>query len=313
MSVEIWIKNRLEKLMNICYNLLETVVNRSLIMSKLVKKVYLPTGLLVSMYNLYGGTGKGNEVISLHDIQLLTACMEFYFNYTNPNEKKYIYRFYTLPHFYSGNRNEEVDVNVKKKDRILQKKYANKYTDDSVNSELFKIACKLREEKIKRVSYLQDRAPREIDLELDSISGAPKTPYECATILHSQDFRNRELYEKRRFDGRPLFTTNSQVDASTFFTLNGGLSRSVSSKDSFRESEKEMREYLSEFFDSDSYKLLSENKADSYAPNVDTFINCFEKAIQSYKKMNVQQLNQKYIDKIEESRANTVDIEIIGE
>lgn len=282
-------------------------------MGKSVKKVYLPTGLLVSMYNLYGGNGNGTEVISMQDIQIITACMEFYFNYTKPNTKKYIYRFYTLPHFYSANINEDKDVKIKTKDRAMQRKYASKFIDDEISFNLFGLSEELRNEKNKILASSYIGAAYEIDYSLMDISGAPKSSFECANILNAQDFRSRELYEKKRFDGRPLFTTGSRTDMSTFFILKKDLSFGVTSKEVFNKNNNEMRDFLTEFFESDSYKLLSDNKTEDYAPSVDTFIDCFTKAIKAYKQLNIQKLNQKYKSQIEESQANLVDIEIVGE
>lgn len=271
-------------------------------MDKEVKKVYLPSGLLASMYNLYGGTGKDGEVLSTYDIQIMCACLEFYFNSQNSSNQRYQYKFYTMPQFYSGRINELDDVKLKMEFNRQSDKYARKYSDGEFSSEgeLLKIAEDLRTRKRKIIGRTIPAFFRITD------------PISYSAWLDSRNFNVDEpdgLTSKRRFNGEKMFSEGLALERSYFYMLNPNVSKSVLTAETFKNSDEEMRKLLKHFMNSDSYKLLEKNKSEHYAPQVNDFVECFQKAIEAYKTLGFNEINKLYLPRI---KAQQVETEIVG-
>ena len=73
-----------------------------------------------------------------------------------------------------------------------------------------------------------------------------------------------------------------------------------------------MKNFLTLFFESDSYKLIAENKGENYAPKVESFMESFKSAIQDYKKLGFNKINDKYIARIKASSTKEVINEIVS-
>lgn len=276
-------------------------------MSKPVKKIYLPAGLIVSMYNLYGGKGRSDDTLSMFDVELMCSFLEFYFNYTEIDKKKYIYRFYTVPHFYTSKSRELYDEQLLKRDRALRDKYAERVSDDIGNS-LIEAANNLTAEKMHKLYELSKFAPKELDESFDKSRKLPLNPLEMGVQLGSQQFRLGDLYAKG------VFNTNLGYDMSTFYLLKDKNARLNMGDMQFGANDKEMRTFVSDYFLSNSYKAIEEieggESGDHFAPDVDTFMDCFGKAVKVFSGLGFENLNRKYINEINSAANSMVDIEI---
>lgn len=308
-------------------------------MAKTVKKVFLPSGLIASMYNLFGGDGKKKEALNLYDIQLICSYIEFYFNYTNPNSKEYIYRFYTLPHFYKANPTDKQELKIEGKEDRIRGRHVCKVMDDASvdEGELYKIYKSLSGKKKDAVRALlaSGKVPKEIDAELGKDKNLPKSAVEFGEILKTVGgvpdleekrktlggFRMSEIYEIQRWlnresDGEenmvsvPMINVGVKNELSTFFILNREKAKGAMTKSEFEEEKKEMYDFLEQYFNSGCYKLLETDKKEQYAPNVDTFLDCFNKAVNAYKSLNYMDINRTYMSQLEKAKENRVDYEI---
>lgn len=308
-------------------------------MAKTVKKVFLPSGLIASMYNLFGGDGKKQEALNLYDIQLICSYIEFYFNYTNPNSKDYVYRFYTLPHFYKANPTDKQELKIEGKEERIRGRHVCKVMDDASvdEGELYKVFKNLagKKEDAVRALLASGKVPKEIDAELERYKGLPKSAIEFGEFLKAfggvpdleekrktlGGFRMSEIYEiqrclKREVDGEdnmvsvPMINVGVKNELSTFFILNKEKSKGAMTKSEFEEEKKEMHEFLEQFFNSGCYKLLETYKKEQYAPDVDTFLDCFNKAVNAYKSLNYMDINRIYMSQLEKAKENRVDYEV---
>lgn len=308
-------------------------------MAKAVKKVFLPSGLIASMYNLYCGDGKKKEALNLYDIQLICSYIEFYFNYTNPNSKQYIYRFYTLPHFYKANPTDKQDLKIEGKEKKIRNRHVCKVMDESVSDggDLYKIHKSLTGKKEEAMNALlsSGKLPIEIDAELGKDKNLPKSAVEFGEILkrvggvadlEQKDsslggFRMSEIYDIQRWLTRdsgddsdmvsvPMINVGVKNELSTFFILNREKARGALTDAEFKEEQDYMYDFLQQFFASGCYKLLEADKKEQYAPNVDTFLDCFNKAVSAYKSLNFTQINSVYMPQLEKAKENRVDYEV---
>lgn len=271
-----------------------------------VKNIYLPAELLASMYNLYGGSGKSDEVLCLHDVQIMTAFLEYFYNAGVDCKSKSHCFFYTLPYFYTGNRNAQKDSRVKTEYRELREQYSSRVRDDESSGcagALFLAADKLL--GLKR-SLLPG---------LFGIKETPGSPYEYAAVLAQENnlFRIGELYKKKRYTGENLFENDRCVDYSTFFELVPGVSKDCLSPGAFSKREADMQKFIELFFDSDSYKAMVDDKTQNFAPDINLFMASFKRAVEVYNKRGFKNLNKKYVPVIERAKSNFVDFEIITE
>lgn len=316
-------------------------------MEKILKKVYLPSGLIASMYNLYGGSSKSREALNMYDIELMCSYLEYYFNYTRPSEKRYVYRFYTLPHFYKANPTDRQELKVERKEDKIKEKHTVKVIDEtsSVTGSLYKVHKELKNKKSRIIEGLikKKKFPRELDPYFGNNSGHPLTAYEFGQILEKLGqvpggaqgneklggFRISELYKiKRRVRATedlkqqnggadyvevPMFDYGIYKDLSTFFILNPEQARGNLSQSQITEQEAEMRIFLKEFFSSGCYKLLSDRKIENYAPDVNTFVACFKRAVEAYNRLGFRELNREYLSQIDSAKANKVDYSAVEE
>lgn len=276
-------------------------------MSKPVKKVYLPAGLIVSMYNLYGGKGNKDDVLSMFDVNLMCSFLEFYFNYTEVDKKKYIYRFYTVPHFYTSKAREAYDEQLLKRDRALRDKYAERISDD-IGNNLNIVTTKLTNQKMSLLKNYMLLASKELDPGFSASRQLPNNPLEMGVQLGSQQFRLGELYSKG------VFNTSISYDMSTFYKLNDKNARGSMGELQFGASDKEMRSFVSDYFLSNSYKAIEQIEGNDvpehFAPDVDTFMYCFNKAVRCFSSLGFENVNRQYIEDINSAANNMVDIEI---
>lgn len=275
---------------------------------KQVKNVYLPAGLLVSMYNLYGGNGTGEQIINMYDVEYLCSFLEFYFNYTDPSSKEYIYRFYTLPYFHVSNTTRQYDESLFIRDRALMDKYASKVADleKTQQGPLYLAAEESRQEKKALMLGVKD-SPRfyELDPSFSRESGLPTSAYACGLFMDDQFFRVGQLYATGKFkDGL-------NIDFSTFFLLSANNSRKVLSEKDYKALDGEIRQFLQDYFLSDSYKMLSPNDKTAYAPNIETFMKCFLQATQAFNRLGCSNVNNKFTDLVHEALDDKVIIEIV--
>ena len=313
-------------------------------MGKTLKKVYLPSGLIAAMYNLYGGSGRLPEALNMYDIQLLCSYLEFYYNYTNTKNKEYVYRFYTLPHFYKANPNDKRELKVEGKEDKIKDKHTIKVIDEvsSDNGPLYTIHKELTEVKENRIESLigGGNLKRELDSCFGNDSGHPMTPYELGVVLERLGklqnkekniggFRISELYKiKRRIKARPswaiadseteyvevpMFNYGIQKELSTFFILNSEMAYGNLTTEQFLENDAELRGFLNDFFASNCHKLLEKDKLGQYGPETSTFVQCFKQAVAAYNKLGFCELNRKYMKQLEEAKANRVNYGAIQE
>lgn len=278
-------------------------------MNKVVKKIFLPAGLIVSMYNLYSGKGNTDDTLSMFDVEIMCAFLEFYFNYTNPDAKKYIYRFYTVPHFYTSKSNMAQDEELLKRDRALRDRYAEIVRDDG--KALQNINALLINEKKDVLNKYMQTFGRELDDSLLNRPGLPQNHYEIALQLSKQNFRLGAFYNRGLFAN----TTLAQ-DLATFYILKENNSSDKIGKMQFFANENEVKSFLSDYFLSSSYKAIEEIEGrginGNYAPELDTFIDCFKKASGAFSALNFEELNKKYIKEIKNAGQNMVEFEIIS-
>jgi len=285
-------------------------------MAKILKKVYIPSGLIASMYNLYGGSGDSRESLSMYDIQLLCAYTEYYFNYTNPESKDYAYYFYTLPYVYTANENDNAVASAEDE---IKEKYTTKVIDEesSESGPLYIIYKTLTTNKKKKF--------KKPNAEL------PESAYELGAMLQGKDclqygktadklggFRIGELYRiKTRRESEigsvdiNIFDCKIYKDLSTFFILRPEYSKEKLSDEEFSKNDEEMRTFLQKFFNSGCYKLLAKDKTREYAPDVDVFINRFHQAVDAYKKLGFVDMNKNYINKLNEFKANNINFCVV--
>lgn len=296
-------------------------------MVKPLKKVFLPSGLIASLYNVYGGSGKTGEVLTTHDIHLLCSYLEFYFNYTDVDKKKYVYCFYTIPQFYSARLNDELDKKTLRENASLQGKYITKVSDeiDSPFGELYRAMLALKDQKSAKIGQFAKGMPSEVDeqaLQKDptiDYENLAKNPYAYGNFLQTQGFRTKELYDRVRTNKNnpsekfSLFVEEPCRDASSFYLLHSKKAFNNMTKEEFQKTDYEMRRHLANFFSSDSYKVFAITKSEQYAPTVDMFLSCFKNAVQAYNKMNVIGYNQKYSNAVNRAKDNMIDLEVISE
>lgn len=272
-------------------------------MAKIVKKIYIPSGVIASMYNLFGGNGEDCQCLSMHDIQLLTAYMEYYYNFTSRNEADHIYNFYTLPHFYSADPDSKLDNSVKAKETKIRKNNTSKVSDvvASEDGRLFLAYKALYEEKSKVLKKKVEEINNGKEFNF------PQSPYEWALSLGDDyNFRIRELYAKKRYNGEPLFPDEPCKDMSVFFVLNGKMAGKKMTPDEFKKNREEINRFLHEFLSSGCYKVLAEDKTESFAPSVAKLMKSFEMAVQAYNKTDLNNLNNKYLSDIKKAEADNV-------
>jgi len=255
-------------------------------MSKVIKRIYLPSGLVASMYNLY--MGKGNDsILSTYDVEILNSFIEYYFNYTEPEKKNYIYKFYTLPHFYTSKKNREQDELVLVKDRALRDRYC---------------------ETVRDYYSLGSIANSLIKQKMNVLNGLQYNPYKMAAILGEQSFRLGDLYEKG------LFNTTIAEDMSVFYELKNKNARSNMGDMQFCANEAELKTFLNEYFNSYAYKAVEEIEemdiSGHFAPSIDIFVDCFKKAAEDFSKLGFEDMNKKYEKEISGAAQGIVDIEI---
>lgn len=300
--------------------------DKGITMIKPLRKVFLPSGLIASLYNVYGGSGKDGEALTTHDIHLLCSYLEFYFNYTNVEAKKYVYSFYTIPQFYSARQNDELDKQALRANASLQGKYITKVSDElnSPFGELYRAMISLKTEKKAMLEKVMEKLPSEVDSKLNcdatiDYENLAKNPFVYGSSLESQNFRTKELYERVRTSKTnpserfPMFVQEPLRDASSFYLLNPNKSYKNMTHQAFVGEDREIKKHVASFFQSDSYKVFAENKSEKFAPDVTTFIDCFKKAVSAYNKMNFVALNQKFSGAVNRAKENMIDLELIGE
>lgn len=275
-------------------------------MGKMVKRVYLPAGLLVSMYNLYSDGHKEGDVISMYDVELMCSFLEFYFNYTEVDKKDYIYRFYTLPYFYTSKSNEAKDAELFKRDRALMDKYATKVGNVQGENQLNNLASNIWARKLTKLRNYSINKGKELDSTFDESRGLPNNSYEMGLMMNANNFRLNELYKKG------VFSQGKDVDFSTFFLLKAD--DSSIGKLNQEANENEMHEFLDDYFSSDVYKILEVmdgRGSDKFAPKTEIFIDCFKKATEAFSVLNFEGENNLYAPTIGEAQIDYVPIEII--
>ena len=298
-------------------------------MIKPLKKLYIPSGLIASMYNLYGGNGRENNCLSEYDVQLLCSYMEFYMNYTNINSKKAVYWFYSLPQFYNANENEVLDLETDAENNKIRRSYVSKVLNENV--ELLPVAEKL--EKVKQ-QVIWDALRRGMKKELDPVfdrqddpaidyARLAKNPFEYGVKINKKGFRVDELYSRKRKSKIVpnkeffVFLQRRKEDKSTFFILNPENSRRNMTGEAFRQKDLEMQQYLRRYFKSDSYKVFASDKKENFAPDERVVVDCFKKAVRAYNQLELANYNQSYTSRIksasQKADAGSVGIEMVDE
>lgn len=302
-------------------------------MVKSLKKIYLPAGLVASLYNVYGGRGEVGDALTSYDIQLLCAYTEFYFNYTNIEKKENVFWFYSIPQFYKAYRDITMDELVQKENSTLEglfvKRIFDDYIKDNPNGELYLAAKKLaskkraRVEEQKKKGILSEIDPAIYDKEKNpsvDYSILSTNPFEFAEKIEKEGyFRTQSLYKRERVSRvdrtkkLPVFGQKPCQDASCFFVLNPKTAHGKMSGKNRAMLEKEMQRRLQNYFNSDCYKALSDNKKENYAPTVTEFIENFKKAIDAFNSMNFIEDNRAYSTTIKQAEDSLIDIELVSE
>ena len=133
-------------------------------MTKSLKKVYIPSGLIASLYNVYGGRGVEGDALTTFDTQLLCAFTEFYYNYTEIEKKQNVYLFYTLPQFYKAYIDVANDDRVQEENSTLERQYVRRVFDERDYGELYIAAKNLAAKKWAKIDYvLAKGVPNEVD------------------------------------------------------------------------------------------------------------------------------------------------------
>lgn len=289
-----------------------------------LKKIYIPSGMIASMFNLYGGDGSKGACLSEFDIQTLCAYMEFYLNYTNIKGKKIVYRFYTLPQFYSAKEDDMLDLLTEASNNEIKEKYVLKVSDRQAT--LLPIAQKLEDIKMRAINLaIKKGLKKELDPEFDKredptidYDNLARNPYEYGVILQRIGFRVSDLYSRRRISragsGKtfPVFLQQQREDKSTFFMLKPeGARKNIGSGEVFNRRDAEMRQALGKFFDSDSYKVFAKDKKEAFAPNTDDVIKSFKRAVVAFNSLGINKYNQNYYPSIEKVK-NKIEAGRIG-
>lgn len=270
-------------------------------MEKVIKRVYIPSGMLVSMFNLYAGRGRDNEYLSLSDVELLCALIEYYFNYTDMGSDKYIYRFYTIPHFYTSVSDIEVDETLKRIDRILNEKYAVKLDNDSVGSNKNREMA-ARELFVKKLDMIPENGSYWVGKQI--LKAGQICPND-AKVSRTKKFvmdANKVLPNDKRI----------VIDNSTFYYLNPEQAGSSISNIQREVCEKELTGFINSYFSSNVYKIyesmLGKSTKGNFAPDVNTFVNCFKKASADFLNLGFIEVNNEYLTVLDEDKVKHVQI-----
>ena len=302
-------------------------------MAKSLKKVYLPAGLIASLYNVYGGRGVEGDALTTYDIQLLCAFTEFYYNYTEIDNKDNVYWFYTLPQFYKAYNDVVNDDLVQKENSTLEGRYIKRVYDesnvDNPNGKLYLAAKELAKSKKTQIDKLLAKGvPSEIDKSIyqsannQSIDYASlaTNPYAFAKQLESeQNFRTVALYNRERVSRvdptkkLPVFGQRPCRDESCFFVLNPTTAGAVMTDEQFARADQDMNRRLRNFFNSDCYKAMSDQKREDYAPEAKTFLKYFCKAVSAFNKLKFVEENRRFNSTIKKAEEDFIGIEIISE
>ena len=299
------------------------------------RKVYIPSGLIASLYNVYGGRGGAEDALSSYDIQLLCAFTEFYSNYTEMRDNKEVYHFYSLPQFYKAYIDVKNDDLVQEDNSKLEKRYVKRvyddYSKDNPNGKLYKLARTMAKNKHAKLSQIiKSGTPNEVDRAIYNSSNKQTidynslalNPYAYALqVENDQNFRREALYKRGRVSSADpsaklsLFLQKKCRDESCFFVLKPERSAARMTEEEFASADRDMRRRLRNFFNSDSYKAMVDQKTEDFAPDHVEFLKNFLKAVEAFNKMKFLEDNRKeeYAKIIRQADEDSVGIEVISD
>ena len=277
-------------------------------MGKEERNVYIPSGLIASMFNLYGGSGKPGESLNTYDVQLICSYLEYYYNFSVAGGNRNFLRFYTLPHFYNSNPNDRTNMAVKAKEKKMRQNNMDRAMDDEnalENGELFKAYQALHEKKFAKVQSMARAIISKLSPEQRGDGSDPASPYDWGISLERDyNFRIKELYEITRYTTEKLFKRRPCTDMSIFFLFKPEWAGARLTAEEFKAREEELKTFLMEYFSTDCYKCPSSIKIEDFAPDVNNFIDCFKKAVKAYANLGIIDLNREYLPAVNSSIAS---------